>query len=125
MSELCVGSGDFPEEAASVSEVAGDVAEGLDLEDHGVQVAVHEDLVDDLEVSAGFALYPEFLSGSRPVGCLSGGEGGVPCLLVEVCLHEDFAGFPVLCDDGDESVGIFCEVELHCCCVVSEVVRLP
>ena len=86
--------------------VAGGAADLFDLEDHGIGIAIHKDLLHDLHIARLFALVPELGTGTGPIDAVSGFERFLPGLLVDVGEHEDLAGLPVLGDGGDEPPGL-------------------
>ena len=65
---------DLAEEAAPIAFVAGGPAHLLDAEQDGVQVAVHVDGADPLDVAALFAFAPESLAAAAVVDGPAGGQ---------------------------------------------------
>ena len=87
---------------AGVADVA--VAQPLDLEQHRVVVAVHQQL-DDLElVAGGFALHPQLVAGAAEEGGVAGAARFRERHVVHEADHQDFRGFGVLDDGGDQPV---------------------
>jgi len=78
---------------------------GLDLNEHGVVVAVEEHAPDTLHVAAGAALVPELLPPAAPEVRLAGLEGRRQRLTVDVGEDEDLAAGGILNDARREAVG--------------------
>ena len=93
-------------EAGRVADVAAAGTDLLDLEDDGVLVAVGQDLVDFLHVTAGFALVPDFLTAAAVVDGLATLQGEFQRFLVHVGHHQDFTRFGIGGDGGNQAVGI-------------------
>ena len=95
----------FPVEAGTPSRMAGRAADLLDLEQHGVAVAVQADGKHFLYVPGRAALVPEFLAAAAPVMGLAGFQGTFPGFFIHIGQHEHFARGRVLRDGGDQSLG--------------------
>jgi len=100
------------EEAGLVAFVADAGAEGFDLDEDAVFVAVGLDGLDDEGVAGRFALFPELVAAAAVEGGEAGLDGGVEGFAVHEADHEDAAGGVVLNDGGDQAAG-FVEVEIH------------
>src|SRR5208282_674895 len=83
-----------PEKAAAVPGMAGG-AGLLHLVDEAVLIAVHEDLLNLLEMPALLAFLPEFFPAPAVVMGIAGRFGKAHFLLVCICHHEDISGFCV------------------------------
>ena len=86
------------------------VAVDGDAEEQGVGVAVGAGADDAQAVPAGFALHPELVAGAAEEGDEAGAEGVRVAFFVEEAEHEDFAGFSMLDDAGNEAAHLV-EVE--------------
>src|SRR5581483_7507259 len=101
-----LAAGHPPEEAAPVPLVAGGAAELLDLQQHGVGVAVDVHLADLLDVAALLALPPQPAAAAAVVDRPAGAERLLERLPVHPGEHEHLAGVRVLGDRRNQPAGL-------------------
>lgn len=77
----------------------------LDLEQHGIPVAIDEELSNALDVATFLAFAPEAPATSAVIHGLPGAQGFFPRFAVHMGDHQDLAGTGVLRDGRNEIVG--------------------
>ena len=87
-------------------------ADLVNLEDHRVLIAIDKDFFDDLCIAGLLAFFPEFVSGTGPVGGNTALEGFIPGFFIDVCKHEHIARLIVLRDSGNQSPALF-EIQIQ------------
>ena len=90
--------------------MTGGAADLVNFENHSVQVAVHQNFLDQLGIAGFFAFFPEFVSGTGPVSRLAALQRFIPGFLVDIGKHQHIVGFPVLRDGGNQSAA-FLEIK--------------
>ena len=95
---------DGPKETGFEALVTGG-ADLLDLDEQSVTVAVEGDVLDGLDMSAGFSLHPEFLAGAAPEMGLAGGDGGFERGAVHPG-HHQHPSSGLLLDNGGNEAGL-------------------
>lgn len=97
---------DLAVEAASMARVAGGVADLLYFEQDGVAVAIDVDALDDLDVTAFFALSPQAAAASAVIDRAASGFCFGESFGVHVRDHQDFARRGVLSDGGKQAIAV-------------------
>ena len=95
---------DFSKEAGPEAFVACGSTDLMYFEEECICVTVKIDGLQFLDVSAFFALSPEFFSAAAVVADASSAKCFLPCVLIHPCHHEHLAGFGVLSDGWDQIV---------------------
>jgi hypothetical protein len=98
---------ELTEEAARVTFVASGTADLVDLQEKRVAVAVDVNPVNLLDVAAFFAFAPQFVSAAAVVNGVTEFQRFFVAFLVHIRHHQDFAGFIILRDRGNEPVAFF------------------
>src|SRR5579862_8251348 len=101
-----------PEKAASVTLVADAGTECFDLQEHGVLIAVDQDLLHDEFVAGALSLEPKLVPASAPERCEPGLDRLGPSLFVHECDHEHLEANRILHDRGHQPARFF-KVYLH------------
>ena len=96
----------FPVEAGTPSRMAGRAADLLDLEQHGVAVAVQADGKHFLYVPGRAALVPEFLAAAAPVSHFTCFKSGIKCFFIHIRQHQYFVCLIILSYDRYHSITV-------------------
>ena len=71
---------------------------GATFQPDSILIAVDPRLFDMENMTARFALHPQFLAAARPKGCLSGRQTLGQCIRVHMGQHQHFAGHAIRAD---------------------------